>query len=81
MQIVFQATIIIYQHFVLVLFKLHTVFLSPINAFFPMDSRVFQEPTECWECLALGGCKERSEEMELKDRLVTRVRKECWDQR
>ena len=35
----------------------------------------------CRECLAFRGHKECREEMELKDRLVTRDRKECWDKR
>ena len=33
------------------------------------------------ECLEFRGPKDRREEMELKDRLVTRDRKECWDKR
>ena len=37
-----------------------------------MDFQVFQDPTECQECLAFRGRKDCREEMELKDRLVTR---------
>ena len=46
-----------------------------------MDFQVFLDPTECRECLASRGRKDRREEMELKDRLVIRGRRECWDKR
>ena len=46
-----------------------------------MDFRVFQDPMVCQECLAFRVPKDSKEEMEIKDRLVTRDRKECWDKR
>ena len=46
-----------------------------------MDFRVFQDPMACRECLVFRGPKDRTEEMELKDRPVTRDRRECWDKR
>ena len=51
------------------------------NLYLPMDFRVFQDPMVCRECLAFRVPKDPREEMELKDRLVTRDRTECWDKR
>ena len=44
-----------------------------------MDFQVFQDPTECRECLVFRGRKDCREEMDLKDRVVTSDRKEYWD--
>ena len=44
-----------------------------------MDFQVSQDPMACRECLESQGRKDHREEMELKEKLVTRVRKECWD--
>ena len=46
-----------------------------------MDFQGFQDLMVCRECLVFRGPKDRREEMELKDRLVTRDRKEWWDKR
>ena len=46
-----------------------------------MDFQVFQDQMACRECLVFQARKVHREEMELKDRLVTRDRKECYEQR
>ena len=45
-----------------------------------MDFQVYQDLMACRECLASQGRKDHREEMELKDKLVTRDHKEYLDE-